>query len=392
MLLLIRSIETYAPEAQGTRDILVAGGAIERIEDSISLPDSLVTVVDGAGLAAVPGFIDGHVHLTGGGGEGGFRTRTPELVLSDAVRGGVTTVVGCLGTDGVTRSVTALLAKARGLEEEGISTFIYTGSYGVPPPTITGSVESDIVLIDKVIGAGEIAVSDHRSSQPVFEEIARIAGEARRGGILSGKAGVVDVHMGDGARRLELLERVVAETEIPITQFVPTHINRNPRLFESGVDWARRGGFVDLTTSVAPQTAGDQAITAGQGLKRMLDAGVPIDRISFTSDGQGSVPVFDARGSFVGLGVGSVGSLFGEVRRAVVEGGVSIATAIQAITSTPAAALKLKTKGRLATGLDADIVLLRKSDWSIHSVIARGRPMMRAGDLLARGTFEPQSG
>ena len=72
----------------------------------------------------MPGFIDGHVHMTGGGGEGGYATRTPELSLSDAIRGGVTTIVGCLGTDGVTRSLAALLAKARALDEEGISTFI----------------------------------------------------------------------------------------------------------------------------------------------------------------------------------------------------------------------------------------------------------------------------
>ena len=68
----------------------------------------------------------------GGGGEGGFSTRTPEATLSDLTTAGVTTVVGTLGTDGIARDMNALLAKARGLEEEGITTYIYTGSYRLP--------------------------------------------------------------------------------------------------------------------------------------------------------------------------------------------------------------------------------------------------------------------
>ncbi len=61
--------------------------------------------------------------LLGGGGEGGFQNRTPEVKLSQLTSAGVTTVVGCLGTDGVGRDMTALISKARGLEAEGITTY-----------------------------------------------------------------------------------------------------------------------------------------------------------------------------------------------------------------------------------------------------------------------------
>src|SRR5512137_734049 len=185
-MLILKNPDIYAPTPAGRADILIAGGRIVRVEPGIRIAESYCETFDASGLMAVPGFIDAHVHMTGGGGEGGFATRTPELVLSDAIRGGVTTVVGCLGTDGVTRSLENLLAKARGLDEEGISTFIYTGYYAVPTATLTGSVERDLLLIEKVIGAGEVALSDHRSTQPSFDEVVRLAAEARRGGILSG--------------------------------------------------------------------------------------------------------------------------------------------------------------------------------------------------------------
>jgi beta-aspartyl-dipeptidase (metallo-type) len=387
-MLLLKNVDVFAPAPAGRADLLIAGGCIVRVEPSIGVPEAYCEIVDAAGLAAAPGFIDGHVHMMGGGGEGGFATRTPELVLSDAIRGGVTTVVGCLGTDGVTRSPEALLAKARGLDEEGLSTFVYTGHYAVPVQTMTGSIERDLLLVDKVIGVGEVALSDHRSTQPTFDEFARVAAEARRGGILSGKAGVVNVHMGDGRRGLSLLRRIVDETEIPITQFVPTHINRNPSLFEEGIAWAKSGGTVDFTTSTVPAFLAEGEVKSSAGLRRMLDAGVDIGRITFTSDGQGSLPDFDAQGRLRRLEVGRVTSLFAEVRDAVRDEGVPLAVALQVITSNPARVLKLRGKGAIAAGADADVVLLDPAALEIRGVIAKGRWLMKDGAALARGTFE----
>ncbi len=387
-MLLLRNAEIYGPAPAGRADILVAGGRIVQIEGGVQIPESYCDVLDADGLVAAPGFIDAHVHITGGGGEGGYATRTPELLLSDAIRGGVTTIVGCLGTDGITRSLAGLLAKARGLDEEGLSTFMYTGYYAVPVKTLTGSIEQDLLFIDKVIGVGEVALSDHRSTQPTFEEFARMAAEARRGGILSGKAGVVNVHMGDGRRGLEYLRRLREETEIPVTQILPTHINRNPALFEEGIAYAGGGGFVDLTTSSVPAFVEDGEVPCSRGLRTMLEAGVDGGHITFTSDGQGSLPHFDAQGRLQGLQVGRVTSLFAAVRDAVLHERVPLEAALAVVTANPARVLKLRGKGTLAPGADGDIVLLAPKTLEIRGVVARGRWMMKDGETLVKGTFE----
>ena len=224
MIVLIRNAAVYQPEYAGKKDILILGDKIAAVEENIKAEFSgtiSVEEIDGTGLLAVPGFVDSHEHIMGGGGEGGFMTRTPEAMLTDLTLNGITTVVGCIGTDGVTRDMAALLAKA---QEEGITTYVYTGSYQVPVHTLTGSLMKDIMLLDKVIGAGEIAISDHRSSQPTYEEFVRIVSDVRVGGMLSGKAGVVNIHLGDSPRLMDLIWRTVKETEIPFKQersFVP---------------------------------------------------------------------------------------------------------------------------------------------------------------------------
>ncbi len=389
VLKLIEGAEVHAPEPLGPMNVLVAGGVVAVVQrEPIPFGSLEVEVIDGRGKHLVPGFIDGHVHILGGGGEGGYATRTPEIMLSDLTTAGVTTVVGCLGTDGATRSMANLVAKARGLDAEGITTHVYTGSYQVPVPTLMGSVMDDIVHIDKVIGVGEVALSDHRSSQPTFDEMARIAASARVGGMLSGKAGVVNVHMGDGERMLGMIERIVQETEIPAKHFLPTHINRNQRLFEAGIAYAKedggKGRYIDLTTSSVPD---DPGRSCGAALRRLLEAGVSIHSICFSSDGQGSLPIFNAAKEYLGLGVGKVSTLFAEVRKAVQEHGVPLSEAIRTITSTPAACLRLDAKGTIRVGADADLVLLDRQ-LEIDTVLARGQVMVRNHRILRFGTFE----
>jgi beta-aspartyl-dipeptidase (metallo-type) len=387
LLRLIRQVDVFAPEPLGVQDVLIGGGKILEIASEIRMPQAHCEVIPGEGLWAVPGFVDGHVHLIGGGGEGGWGSRTPELPLSDAIRGGVTTLVGCLGTDGITRTLAAMLAKTRQLDAEGLTAYMFTGHYGVPVRTLTGGVEEDLLFIDKVIGVGEVAISDHRSSQPTFEELARIAGDARRGGILSGKAGLVDLHLGDGDRKLDLLLRLIRETELPPSQFLPTHVNRNEALFESAMVYAGSGGYVDLTTSTVPQLLERGEVKASRGLARLLRAGIPPERITFTSDGQGSLPSFDDQGRLKGLSVGRVTSLFDEVRDAVMQDGVSFDAALKVVTSSPADLMKLAHKGRIEPGRDADIVLLRPEGLAIDTVVARGRVLMQGRSLLPSSSF-----
>ena len=389
-LTLIRNAHIYGPKDLGVQDVLLGGGRILKIAANLPVQTEYgVEVIEAEGKILMPGLIDAHVHILGGGGEGGYRTRTPEIMLTDIIEGGVTTVVGCLGTDGTTRTMTNLAAKARGLEEEGITTYIYTGSYQVPVRTMFGTVMDDLILMDKVVGTGEIAISDHRSSQPTMEEFSRIVADTRVGGILSGKAGIVNIHMGDGKEQLAYLRRILAKTQIPATNMLPTHINRNRSLMADGIDYARElGGYIDLTTSSDPDFLDPEEVKAGTGLKMALDAGVPADHITFSSDGQGSLPVFDKEGKFLRLGVGKVSSLYREMRDAVLKDGVDLETALRPVTSNPAFLLKLSQKGVIAESADADLVLSASDTLEIDTVIAKGVTLISEGKVLKRGTFE----
>lgn len=386
---LLRGAKVLAPADLGYQDVLIAGNKIAAIGANMAIPPGWnCHEVNLDGYTLVPGFIDGHVHLIGGGGEGGYATRTPEATLSTVTRAGVTTVIGCLGTDGTTRHMTSLLAKARGLECEGISTYIYTGAYHVPTPTITGSVRSDLIIIDKVIGAGEIAISDHRSAQPLKADIQKLAAEARVGGMLSSKAGVINAHIGDGKSALSMLSAIVDEGEIPITQFIPTHVNRNSWLFAQAIDWGKRGGYIDITSGVSPATGVQKAIKPSQAVQAALDGGVDLSRITMSSDGNGSMPRFDESGNIVGLAVASEESLLAELRDLVRDEGLPLTDALQIVTSNVAKALKLwPDKGGIQIGVDADLVVLT-SDLAIEQVWAKGRLMVDKGQPVVLGTFE----
>ena len=390
LLIIIKNAEVYAPEYLGKKYVVIAGPVIEGVYDGLDIPEGFpgIELIDGEGKLLFPGFIDSHVHIIGGGGEGGFKTRTPEIQLSQLVSAGITTVVGCLGTDGVTRSIKTLLAKAYSLEEEGISSYIFTGSYQIPLVSITGKSSEDIILIEKVIGIGEIAVSDNRSSQPSYEEFIKVVAEARVAGLISGKVGVVNLHIGNGREGLEYLMKMLKDTDIPVAQVIPTHINRSRELLNKGVKYAELGGILDLTTSFDINHLEDTELRAAEALKILLDKGVNIEQIQFTSDGQGSLPIFDEKGAFKGFGIGSVKSLYEETKEAVLSYDVDLEKAIKVITSNVADHLKLKNKGRIKGEKDADLVLVDKETLEIRDVFAKGKAMMVDGRLLVKGTFE----
>jgi len=245
-MLLIKNALVYAPEYLGKKDVLVCGEKIEYMADSIDVPNVPCKVIDASGKKLIPGLIDQHVHITGGGGEGSFHTRAPELQMSEMIENGLTTVVGLLGTDGITRSVENVYAKAMALYEEGVSAYILTGAYDYPSPTITGSIEKDLTFIHNVLGL-KLAISDHRAPNISTQELIQVASKMRVHGMLSGKPGFVALHMGDAKSGLVPVAEAVEFTAIPIKIFRPTHVNRNQRLLEQGYEFLTLGGYVDFT-------------------------------------------------------------------------------------------------------------------------------------------------
>ncbi|HPT14844.1 MAG TPA: beta-aspartyl-peptidase [Bacteroidales bacterium] len=366
MLTLFKNALVYSPSFLGKKDVLTGGHSILAVEDHIEPAAGVETqIVDCDGLWLLPGLIDSHVHITGGGGEGGPSSRMPELQISMMVEAGVTTVIGCLGTDGITRSVESVLMKVKSIRSMGMSAWMYTGAYQVPPPTITGDVAKDIALFEEIIGVGEIAISDHRSSVPTIPELTKLTAHARVAGMIGGKAGIVNMHMGDARDPFRPLHDIVANSEMSYRQFVPTHCNRNDYIFKDACEYGKKG-YVDITTSSYPYYA-DEEIKPSTALKLLLESGVPVNHITFTSDACGSLPGFDPEtGKLIKLEMGLPSSILREIKEAVTDEGIPLETALQVATSTPAQILKLEAKGQVAPGCDADVLVLDPSFGIVH--------------------------
>ncbi|WP_214765476.1 MULTISPECIES: beta-aspartyl-peptidase [unclassified Exiguobacterium] len=354
-------------------DVLVGGGTILGIGTYNIDQDLLEQTIDGTGKRLVPGLIDGHVHPIGGGGEGGFASRTAPLVASDFLTGGVTTVVGLLGTDGWTRTGIDLLAHVRGFARHGIRPFLLTGSYAVPPVSITDTIGRDIVLINEVIGLGEIAINDHRSTQPTVQELTRLTAEARIAGMVKGVNGTMNVHIGDGKQALHLLEEVVRTSDVPIEQFLPTHINRSERIFGAGLAWAKQGGRIDFTTCTTKAFIEEGEVPAGLALKRALEAGIPLRQITMSSDAGASLPAFDAAGKLLRMESGKPTSMLQAVEEAV-RHGVAFTDAIQTVTRNVAEAYGI-SGGTIKPGERADLLLISDA-FEIDTILAGGHAIM----------------
>ena len=376
--ILIKNADVYAPEHLGTRDIFLAGGKIVAMAEKldVTLPD--LEVIDAAGYIVAPGLVDQHIHITGGGGEGGWHSRCPELVFSELVKAGVTTFLGVSGTDSMTRSVENLLAKVRGLKNEGASGWMWTSNYADPVTTITKDVRTDMLAIPEVLGV-KIALGDHRSSFPNQHEIMQILADVRVSGMLTGKTGFLHVHLGDFPYSFDIFDECVAQG-MPIKHIRPTHVARHPEVFRRACEFAKKGGFIDITTG-----GGNYMGSAADAVRAALADGVPFDRITLSSDGHGSMPRFNEAGEMVGLGIGSIMCDIETIRELKDELGVE--KALTPMTKTVAGALGLETKGGIAVGKDADLLFLTK-DFEPEWVFMMGKVAMRQGEVVMKGAFE----
>ncbi|SHI47465.1 beta-aspartyl-dipeptidase (metallo-type) [Clostridium cavendishii DSM 21758] len=390
MLKIIKNVSVYTPEFIGKKDILLCDDKIAKIDDFIPIPPKEfyeVEVIDASEKYLLPGFIDLHVHIIGGGGEGGYITRTPEIQFSKITTYGVTTVIGLLGTDGTTRSLQSLLAKCRALEEEGINALNWTGCYQFPTRTITDSSRDDIILIDKIIGIGEIAIADTRGSKPNEEDIERLALECRVGGLLSGKSGVLHIHVGDDKEGILSLIRIISESPVLAKNMLPTHINRNENLLHQGVEYINKGGYLDLTTGIYRTENDKESIDASMALKYLLENGCSIEHVTMSSDSNGSMPLFNAQGELEDIGVGSIESNIIEFRKMINRFNIPIEKALMPFTINPAKILRLKHIGEIKIDKQADLIIMNK-DLSIDYVICKGKTLVKNGDPIKFGVFE----
>lgn len=391
MMILIRNGELFGPRAMGRCDILTGGRKILTIEKSIQpgvLPGE-VEILDAQGLAVVPGFVDGHQHFTGGGGEGGFHTRTPEMQLSMNTANGVTTAVGLLGTDALTRSVESLYAKTQSFNAEGLTAFMLTGSYWHPSPTITGSVARDLVYIQPVIGV-KLALSDIRGPHIGADGLAALAADIRVAALVANKPGFITVHTGSKPTGLDLIFEIIRERGARPGMFIPTHINRkDPRLTEQVLELARLGAVVDATC-MNSRPAEDSAHRSAADFACLADDNALFDRVAFSSDAGGSLPVWNQDHSrIVSMGIGTPASLLFELASLVNTKGMPLEKALGPLTTTPARVYGLAgIKGELKAGADADILVLDPAAMTVRDVLARGTVMIRNRVIERKGYFE----
>lgn len=380
-MLLIRNADIYAPAHVGIRDVLIGGGRILHVAENIREGNIPCRILDAEGKRLVPGLIDQHVHVTGGGGEGGFHTRTPEIQLSELIRGGITTVVGLLGTDGSTRSVENLYAKTMALNEEGVTAYMMTGAYSFETPTITGDPGRDILFCRNTLGA-KLALSDHRSSNIGPRELIALGSKTRVAGMLSGKPGMVILHMGNGQKGLQPVFEALENSDLPVGIFRPTHVGRNKKLREEAYKLLEMGGYIDFSCGSRKQGG------PGRGIREAMNRCLPTERITVSSDGQGSWSKYDEFGNLLQMGVAGVDSMLKELRDMVEEKSFSLETALPFFTVNVAAALGLGgRKGIIRENADADLLLL-DGHLQLHTVIAKGELLMEAGKLIRKGTYE----
>lgn len=366
MVILIENGEVYSPQPLGRSDVLIINDRILKIGDfdhrSVEALDLDIEVIDAAGCIVTPGFIDPHEHLLGGSGESGFSTQTPEIHLGEIVSAGITTVVGALGVDTTMKTMAGLLAKAKALKEEGLSAFIWTGGYNVPPTSIMSSIREDVMYITEVIGAGEIAISDDRSTDPSAQELARLVNDAYVGGMLSKKAGVTHFHVGDKEGRLKLLRVLLDDFKVKPELLYPTHIERSEALMREAIDLSNQGAFVDIDTA-------NEDLPKWLGF--FLDNGGDAGKLTVSSDAS----------------VTSPHNLYDQIRTCVVEHGFKVEQVLAVVTANTSEVLCLKSKGRLEPGRDADALVLRKDSLEIKDVVVGGKRMVKNGRLVVAEKF-----
>ena len=423
-------------------ELWVGGGSILAVRpehqsngsNSGAWNDNDPPAIDCRGLAVLPGLVDLSLYVSGDcTAEGGYLDRTPEASLADLLHAGVTTFVGVLGRDTVSRSPKALLAKVRGLNKAGgLTGLVCTGAADGfwPPPSLTGNgASNDLALVNEVVASGTFAVSDPghpAGSDTPPADLARACGDCFAASALSGKPGLVYCRVGSGPTGLDPLRDLMtlhfpggAESGRALS-ILPTmppglvHDGDDDALFEDCSAWLSDGGRVCLSagTSIGATVA---------ACLRLHRAGVrgSTHRAPGSSSCSEGRPwpancVCVASDAFAVLSSGTSGNtssssdlspetrpplrygrpnaLLEVVRRLVLEHNLALDVAVAFASSHPAAALRMeKRKGLLKSGADADLLLVDAQSLELVAVIANGR-LVKAPGWITRGIVDVSGG
>ncbi len=372
---IIKNASIYSPLKLGKKDILIGSEKILAIEDNIEIDMDGVEIIDASEKIITPGLIDQHIHITGAGGKQGFYSMTPEISVNELIQCGTTTVMGMLGTDGVVKNLKGLYAKTKALHQEGITAYMLTSYFGIPPLTILDNVMEDMIFIDTVIGC-KIAISDERSSFPSATELLCFLKDVYVGGSIGGKGGILHVHLGALDTKMDLLFELVEKHHYPIKYISPTHVGRTKPLFDQAIRFAKMGGIIDISTG------GTKYDEPYKQVLYALEQGVPIEQMTFSSDGNAGMAKKDKDGNIIGFYPAPIHLNLEQVKKLIQIGGLDIAEAFKLITCNPAKNLSLNHKGSIKLGADADLCFF-DSDLNLTDVIARGKVKMRNQEILS---------
>ena len=257
---------------------------------------------------------------------------------------------------------------------------MYTSNYHYPPTTLTGSVPNDLFMVPEVLGC-KIALGNHRSSFPTLQNVLALLADIRVGGMISGKLGVLHIHLGNIPGPFEMFAEMV-KMGMPIRHIRPTHCSREENVLNAAIGFALKGGRIDFTTG-ADCCLGKPELA----VIKALEAGVDAQLITMSTDGHGSMPRFNAKGEMVGLGVGGVEGNLEATLRLIKDYNMPIAKALSFTTKNVAQGLNLMNVGVVKTGAIGNACLF-DADWTLTDVFSKGRQMMKDGEIIVRGTFE----
>ncbi|HEV7594576.1 MAG TPA: hypothetical protein VGO33_06235 [Gemmatimonadaceae bacterium] len=361
MIKLIENGDVYAPRPLGRQSLLLLDGRIARIgvidRRQVEALGVECETVDASGCIVCPGLIDPHQHILGGSGERGFRSMTPEIFAEELASAGITTVVGCLGADVTMKNMGGLVGKAKALREEGIDTYLWSGGYRVPPATLLQGIREDLLFVQEIIGAGEIAISDERSMDPDPLEVAKIAHDAYAGGLLAGKCGLTHFHVGDHEHRLALLRNLVDNFAVEADWLYATHVERSEALMVEAIEFSRRGGHIDIDVVEEDLP---------RWLRFFFHKGGDPSRLTVSSD----------------AAINSPRVLFEQIRTAITDHKIAFEQVWALATANTARVLKLDRQGTLDVGQRGHLLVLEEGTLDIRHVLSGTGWLVRDASLL----------